>query len=314
MNAGETSGPIVVSGAGGWLGRELLENYLADFGNSWVKANLICLGSSERHIQLSDGTKVTITNYFDADLPSEITGFAHLAFLTRDKVSTHSIANYLLENSKITGRALEIIAKCSPSWVATVSSGAVFSPNTRDLECDPVDNPYGYAKRAEESLLESLCKEQGVNLSIGRLWAAGGPNMPVNKAYALSDFISSAIATRSIKVRASKLVFRRYSDASEFMEILIRSAIRNNFTRFDSGGHLIEIRDLAKLVASRFDAEVKIPELEPTNTNDNYYPDPENYLSLADAVAVSLSPLNLIIDRTINSHTRQIEQLQAVAD
>ena len=85
------SSEIFVSGASGWLGKELIslisENKLANFSTN----DLRLFSSNGRSIKLINSKEYS-TSPFKSDqfeiVPKNLEGFIHLAFLTRDKLKT----------------------------------------------------------------------------------------------------------------------------------------------------------------------------------------------------------------------------------
>jgi nucleoside-diphosphate-sugar epimerase len=293
---------IIITGAGGWLGTEYLESLLLVNGGKALQAKVVCLGSRERDITLSDGTTLEIQLLSSFNIKSEVEGLVHLAFLTRDKVAEMSAESYAHANLSITSSAIQIIENLKPRWVATVSSGAIFSTPGGPLENRLQDNPYGFTKRAEETLLIAACESVGANLAIGRLWGAMGRHMPINRAYAVSDFIEQAKSTGAIQVRAEHEVYRRYCLASEFMNVLTQTAAANRFVSFDSGGEVIELGTLAKEIASKTSAKVLPRRQNSENKADDYFPQGDTFEQLAKEFGVTLTGIEGQIDQTLLSH------------
>jgi nucleoside-diphosphate-sugar epimerase len=299
-------GKIAISGAAGWLGSELIELYLESFGSVWVRENIVCLGSSNRQKILSDGTQINIENLFDFNPPDDLWGFVHLAFRTRDKSFKQTTSSYLLENASITSRALKIVLDAKPSWVATVSSGAVVHAKGGGSILDPETNPYGFSKRAEEAMLRDACEDVGTHLAIGRLWGAGGFRMPINQEFALSDFVFSALTTGQIHISSDKEVYRKYCDAADFMNVLLSTATSHRFTTFDSGGQLVELQLLAESIAAKTGAQVFVKNDRTRSGSDDYFPTVTAYESMSQKLGIQVRSFDEVIDRTIDSHKRQI--------
>lgn len=293
---------IAITGAGGWLGTELLETLLLQNGAATVASSVVCFGSKARRVLLSDGTELQIHSLAENFAETEFSGVVHLAFQTRDKVASLGHEQYCYENLKITSRAIELIETSKPKWVATVSSGAVNSYPGGPLENNVISNPYGFTKRIEETLLRAAAEAIGANLAVGRLWGAMGKFMPPNPEYAISDFISAGLGGREIVLNSTNKVFRRYVDAGEFMDVLVRTAEEKKNTTFDSGGHLVELGDLATLVAEKTGSEVKPRALNPEAEHNVYYPTSQLFEELASKFGVELASIKTLVERTIASH------------
>lgn len=293
---------LVITGAGGWLGTELLELLLRTHGADQLISNVICLGSRARTMQLSDGTELKCNDYSESLLIDKVGGFVHLAFLTRDKVSTFGTEEYSFRNLAITSRAIELIEQTRPRWVATVSSGAVFSKPGGPLENNLLANPYGFTKRIEETMLSQVAHDVGANFSVGRLWGAMGAYMPVNRAYAVSDFIVQAHSSNLISIRAHHEVWRRYCDAQEFMNVLVTSAESHSRTFFDSGGDLIEIGELASKISKLTDSEVTVNRPATDGSPDRYFPESNKYDHLCETLGINRSHIDDLLNSTFQRH------------
>lgn len=292
---------ILLSGATGWLGKAFLrrcERDAFEFGTNEI------VGLSNRPKTISTTTKIGVKNFWSELRDVEVDGFIHLAFLTRDKVANMPWREYVETNRRITSRAVDLILQSKPNWVAVVSSGAIFTKESRfqELEKDIERNPYGFLKHEEEVALSKAASEVGSNLAIGRLWGASGRDLPPNPKYALSDFIQSALTTRRIQIRSSGQVFRRYCDASEFMEILIKTAMQSHSKVFNSGGPILELNDLAQEIATQIGSCDIKRNLNLMELADRYYPTDNTYETLADSLEVTLSHLGKQVSETILGH------------
>lgn len=297
---------VVITGAGGWLGTELLELLVSQHGSECVKDSVVCLGTRKRQITLSDGTALQILPLSESVNIEYLAGFVHLAFLTRDKVDKYGTEKYTFKNLSITSRAIELIETLKPRWIATVSSGAVLSYPGGPLENNLQQNPYGFTKRVEETVLTDAANRVGAHLSIGRLWGAMGKFMPVNRAYAVSDFIFQAVTSNEINIRSGNQVWRRYCDAAVFMDVLTSSAERYENIRFDSGGELIEVGDLAFSISELASSPTAIRRSKSVGEEDRYYPDELQFDALAKDCGVEIKPLSTLIKSTFDSHLREL--------
>lgn len=299
----ELGGKTIVTGASGWLGTEYLESLLLDLGSEKLTNSVVCLGSTRRPKYLSDGTELTIEKMGEFEITGPVSGILHLAFLTRDKVAHMSPADYSHANLSITSQAVRLIERYKPNWVASVSSGAVVSSPGGPLENSLENNPYGFTKRIEETLLREVCGATGSNLAIGRLWGAMGSHMPINRAYAISDFIMQALETSTIQVKAGHEVFRRYCLASDFMAVLTGVAKNHPLTIFDSGGSLIELGALAAKIADQLSVPLLARPLIAGKPADTYFPDSNRYELIAAEMNVSLANIDEQMRAVLRSHS-----------
>ena len=262
------------------------------------------VGLTSRLNQLKQNQALNLQDFSNFQSDQPVDGFVHLAFLTRDYVSKMSLASYQEINSRIINRASELIQKTKPRWIALVSSGAIFTKESDyiELETSLDRNPYGYLKLKEEEVITQAALDAGSNLAIGRLWGATGQDLPNDPKYAISDFISSAIRKRKITLNSDYEVYRKYGDASEFMQVLIKTACRDRYRVFNSGGPLVELAELASEVASRFEDCQIFRKLAPGTVADRYYPKDQSFETLAQSFGVEISELKEQVSRTILGH------------
>lgn len=291
------SNPIGISGATGWLGLETIDRL-----SSSISGNSLRLFSSNgRSLVSSNNARLVTQDFLLADPPETLEGFIHLAFLTREKVSTVGYSEYVSRNISLISKACKIIETSRPKWIVLVSSGAIYDRNTGELETDCLKNPYGFCKRIEENLILDSANKVGANVVIGRLWGATGGLMPLNSAYAISDFIQSAHHHKQINIRSAGWVFRRYVDAGDFMQVLCEAAIRGETITINSGGPKTEIGALATLVSDHFD-DIKIVRPVQDDLTDDYFPRDHEFEALAEKFDVKLSDIELQVSRTVKGH------------
>jgi nucleoside-diphosphate-sugar epimerase len=306
MASAQSPQVLVISGATGWLGREALERLEAENVNG-PALHVIPISSKVQTLDLESGKKLTTQTFDNLILPEKVEGFIHLAFLTREKVAQLGQEEFILRNLQLISHACQVIERSKPKWIILVSSGAIFKSKSNELENDILVNPYGFLKRIEELLIEDAATRVGANVVIGRLWGATGRHMPLNRAYAVSDLMAQAQAGGPIQIHSRHQVFRRYCDAGEFMDLLIRLAKNGESLTLDSGGPLIEVGELASQIASRF-PHVIVQRGDVTNDPaDEYYPRSQDYEKAAEKVGVDLSSVAEQIDRTCAGHMSQFK-------
>lgn len=299
---------IVITGGSGWLGRSVLRQTHAG-KMPFNASHLVITGTSSRLLRLKDLPDTSVLSFSDLNERMDIEGVVHLAFLTRDKAAKMSNADYVRANREITDRTVDLVKKWKPSWVATVSSGAVFSKTRTEYEKEISVNPYGFLKIEEEEKLAEATSEVGANLVIGRLWGATGIDMYPDSKYAISDFIIQALKTGKIEVKSLNHVFRRYVDSCEFVEILVRLASTGDTQVFNSGGSLVEIRDLARMISNLVPGCEAVYTTNPNLAPDEYFPTDSRYEQFGLQFGMNLSSLDEQIARTFHAHKAYIGEI-----
>lgn len=295
---------VLISGATGWLGTESIARVLEGKIEGIAVQNLVLSSSDGRDLKFDPSIilpTVKLQSLSGDKEIKDIEGLIHLAFLTKDKSAEYSFSDYVAKNIALISSACEIIERDKPKWVVVVSSGAIIDQNSLEIENNVVENPYGFCKRIEEVLLSDAARKVGANIVIGRLWGGTGLHMPIKRAYAISDFIETFKESSAIRITSGGYVIRRYCDAGDFMEVLIKLAIRGDNTTVDSGGPIIELGDLAELIISVTGKGSISRATEPSSVDD-YYPRGMEFEELARSVGVPLHSISEQVSRTLASH------------
>ncbi len=292
---------IIITGASGWLGRNSIRYFL---NNGLKLENLILIGSYNRELEIFKGLNVQIETFEEvikSKKYSIIDGIVHLAYLTRDKIDGN-VEEYKKSNLIITNQLFDLL-ETKPKWLTYVSSGAIYSKfKNQIIETDATSNPYGFLKLQDERILTEYCQDKSINLSIGRLWGASGRDFINPSKYAFGEFILKAIANQDINILSPRKVFRKFCDSEQFMEICIRTAQKNHLTVFNSGGELVEIEELANLIAYTLNAKINVGReyFDAKAEPDDYYSRDESYFILAKSLDVKLLSLRDQIIKTTN--------------
>ena len=85
------------------------------------------------------------------------------------------------------------------------------------------------------------------------------------------------------------------------MEVLIKLALTGESTTLDSGGDVVELEEVAKVIASKL-GDVSISRSDKASEVDDYYPRSMDFETFSNSVGVSLSKVEDIVYKTIESH------------
>jgi hypothetical protein len=84
---------------------------------------------------------------------------------------------------------------------------------------------------------------------IPRVFSVSGPYMTKPELYALGDLILQATHSDTVRIRATRPVYRSYIAAGELIAVCIAAALEGEHELvFDSGGEIAEVGELAALV------------------------------------------------------------------
>ena len=297
----------IVTGASGWMGRTTL-SYLRDELNVDLKNEVCCYSSQERMIELTDGDEIHSKDLREiVNFSGDVEGLFHFAFLTKDFVEKIGQAEYVNTNTSILNTLSDVLARTKYRWSVSVSSGAVFDKPGGSLTKDVGSNPYGFLKLKEEKLLLDAAQLSGATSVIGRLWGCTGSLMPVDRKYAISDFIYQGLTSDNIEVQANHVVWRRYMDGQDFIRILHRIAILGKSTTLDSAGDLIEVGELAEKIANKLGIEVSRKEKDITIQPDNYFPNDQVMRKYCEEFGIRLLGIDQQVEETLKGHRRQLK-------
>jgi len=239
---------VAVTGATGWFGAVALDLLYEALGDQ-AESRVAGYASSAREVLVSDGRTVTVRPLVDLvsqDPPP--TTLLHFAFLTRDKVAELGVDAYTSQNVAITATVLDSIAKHKPRHVVVASSGAVHSSTGR-LVSDLRSDPYGALKHVDELAFRAATRDAGGVCVIPRVFSVAGARMTKPGRYALGSMIEMATVGGPIEVRARGPVLRSYCGVDEVVALALWAALSGRDVVFDTCGTVVEIGDLAHLVA-----------------------------------------------------------------
>jgi nucleoside-diphosphate-sugar epimerase len=230
---------ILILGGAGWFGRTSIA-LLSRFG----ARSLFATGGRSRQIEV-DSRVIHIAKFSKLEIecfqPEIVLNFA---FLTREKVASVGLEEFIDANQRLL-RQFEWCARLtSVRQAVTISSGAAIATEGAPTPGDS----YGILKRQEEEIALNLASGRR-NVVVGRAWSVTGPYVQRPREYAFSDLVCQGL-TGDPTVTATHEVWRRYCDVGEFLSVLLCLSTFENALVLDSGGPLIELRELATAVAN----------------------------------------------------------------
>lgn len=253
---------IVINGAGGWLGRSTAFA-LSRTGLCKDPKMVRLFGQSNRVSNVGPWQNQNISKLGDfQEVKGDSFLFVQLAFKTRDYISRLGEREYLSVNREIIRNSLDLLQRSGARSVVVVSSGVVKRYLDSNGKSD--DSAYTKLKIEEEQLFAETCASMDSRLLILRLWGSSGEDMTEPLKYAIGDLTRQALRERRISVNANRLVYRRYLDSRDQMEIAIRASLEPGELVIDSGGEIIEIGQLAAKVRELFSPgkEIVRPRIE----------------------------------------------------
>jgi dTDP-glucose 4,6-dehydratase len=187
-----------------------------------------------------------------------------------------------------TERVLQFAAQRGARKLLFVSSGAVYGrqpaamthvPESYSGAPDPTDiaSAYGEGKRAAELLCALYGGRQGMECKIARCWAFCGPHLPLDRHFAIGNFIADALAGRTIRIAGDGTPRRSYlyaGDLAIWLWTMLFRAPPLTPVNFGSDRD-VSILELAHIVASVVNLEVEVKVAEsplPESLPSRYVP------------------------------------------
>ncbi len=273
------NGPVVVTGAGGWLGQAALEMFAAALPLERIHA----FGASARIHRLRNGAALPIQPLAAlGELRVKNAIVFHLAFLTREHAGRMPLEDYVSANRGISAQVTGFIRRNGAAGVFLPSSGAVYAPKP---------NPYGDCKLEDERNFEAL----GCPAAIIRVFNLAGPFINKLDSYALACIVGDVLAGRPVTLRAAHPVWRAYAHVGDVVNIALGLILRGEMVPvFDTSGEAVELSTLARRVArvlGRGEPNICRPEWE-GGTPDRYLGDMAAYAAHAAALGIRLHSLD----------------------
>jgi nucleoside-diphosphate-sugar epimerase len=271
--------PIIITGAGGWLGQAALEMFAAAVPLGQIHA----FGSAARLQRLRNGASIPVqplTALPALTAPGAI--IFHLAFLTREHAGKMPVAAYVETNRAISGTVEDFICRHGARGLFVPSSGAAYT-------ADPAKNPYGMLKLEDEARFAAL----GIPAVNMRVFNLAGPFINKLESYALACIIRDLQADRPVTIRATHPVWRGYAHGADVLNIALGLMLRGGTPPvFDTWGEPIELSALAARAATLLGKPLTIQRPEWQNgAADQYLGDAASYLS--HAAALGFEPASL---------------------
>lgn len=294
-----TTDSIAVTGATGWFGATTLD-LLYDALGANAPARVRAYASTRRSVVVRDGRTVQVrplADLVEASWSPDI--LLHFAYVTRDKVTDLGVSQYIATNVAISTAVLEAVARLRPRQVVMTSSGAVYGPGS-EREHDVIGNPYGALKRLDELAFRAAADEVGASCVIPRVFAVAGPRMTKPEKYALGSMIAMAQAGGPVVVRADHRVVRSYCGVDEVVAISLWAASHVGHVVFDTGGAIVEIGELAAVVARDVGqgCAVERSALISQSPEDRYLGETTEMFDLAERAGIHLRSLTQLVAAT----------------
>ena len=290
---------ILVSGASGWLGKNLIELIL-DLNDGEIPESVLLTATSSRTIELSHNRKVEVVKW-DREAIQEFapTTFINLAFLTRDRLLTVPVDQYIQTNLSIIDNAIWALSLPSINLVLSTSSGVASAiSNVDDFQIDP----YGKLKKYEELVLSEKADELKKKLLILRVWTVSGKYIKPGDLLIIQSIISAALANKDFEISSKSLTYRTYIHTYEMFGLALVGLLNGKTGIINSGGIKVEIADLAQRIFTLLNAKARVIQvLERKESTEQYVSTSPELNEVAVKFSISIMDLDSQILNTAES-------------
>lgn len=266
---------VLVIGATGWFGQTATA--LAQI----LKVPSRLIASTSRDFKI--GEQIFSAYQWDEKQIREFspTIVIDAAYITRDFVSTLNLNAYVETNRELTNRLLSISDIESVRKIITFSSGAAVVHDSTSFINPLKEDPYGFLKLETEKIIQKEFAQSQIDYSIVRAWSVSGALVTKVGGFAFSDLIKQA-SFGSMKVTASKRVFRRYCLVEEAIAVALTHSSRDDGI-LDTGGPLVELHQLAEIIKITISNDIVIEESPLLQeADDTYYSDGESWENVCE--------------------------------
>jgi dTDP-glucose 4,6-dehydratase len=229
-------GRLFITGGTGFFGKWLLETFVHANDQLGLNAEVVVLSRNERpflrsmpHLRSAECLKFCRGDLRDFDFPEG--EFSHVIHAAADaSVELNEAAPLTMFDviAKGTQRVLDFSRACDARRVLLVSSGAVYGrqPDGTPLVSedyiggpDPMSPAAAYAegKRVAELLAGIAHRSHQTHITIARCFAFVGPHLPLDRHFAIGNFLRDVLAGGPLIVRGDGKSRRSYMYAADLV-------------------------------------------------------------------------------------------------
>ena len=285
---------VLVTGAGGWFGRTAV-------AMTWEAGlDLLATGSKEQEIDIGGISQIVQSQSLEVISAFKPTVVIDTAFVTRERLPILGHKTYIETNQKLIDQSLAIAALPSVRKYIGFSSGATMhlaGHTSFSLE----ENPYAAQKRIYESKISEIAANHQSDISVARVWSVTGSYCTKPQTFAFTDLIAQA-KLGLIEIKAKHLVYRRYCALEDVLAFAMLPSAPGGNPIFNTGGDLIELGELAKIVVDLVNPNAEIRrQIDQQLNPDDYHSDSKDWDQLVQSADLAMDSISDQITRVAGS-------------
>jgi nucleoside-diphosphate-sugar epimerase len=242
----------------------------------------LATGSKNQKIEIDGQSQAVHPQSLEIIAAFEPTVVIDTAFVTRERLPALGYKAYVETNQRIIDQSLAIAALPSVRKYIGFSSGATIhlaGHTSFSLE----ENPYAAQKRIYESRISEIAGALDCDISVARVWSVTGSYCTKPDSFAFTDLIAQA-KLGLVEVKAKRPVYRRYCAIEDVLALAMLPNELGSHSIFSTGGELIELGDLAKLVVELVNPNAEVHrQIDLALASDDYYSDSKDWGELLQA-------------------------------
>lgn len=282
---------FLLTGASGWFGKVALWEYEQLHGPEGLRNEVRAYASAAKTIDFgSPHGPIQAQALSEIQQEDNPRGLLHLAFLTRERVSSEGAEAYSTSNRAITASVAALIERHPSIPIITTSSGAAAALDGRPPNL--IADPYATLKQEEESLWRHDASSRMA--VVFRVYAASGRFLKDPSLFALGDFIRQAKAGQRITIRSPRPVIRSYVHVGTLMRLcwlMLKQPLPSGYRQIDAVTHSVSLLELAQLISAHWSLPPVISSIDPALPPDHYAADPAKFVELLSTYQLSAPAL-----------------------
>lgn len=212
--------------------------------------------------------------------------FDYIILGANDATYEFSLNSKILSETLIGGtfNLLDTFVSSKTKSIIHLSSGAVYGDISKSkngakendhslIDINNIGSMYGLSKSLVESILNQFGDQNNINVINARCFAFIGPYLPLDKHFAIGNFINDCIKCRPLTVNGNGSPVRSYMYSADMAKAILLCLVKEKSITINIGSdEQISIKDLALLVSKTLTNQKVI-----IKNKENSHPEKSNY-------------------------------------